>query len=145
MSKEAKIPESELERVKTDTRLAIIGELTKLYERLAAEGVNKSRLAERLGVSRAYISQLLSAPEDQNWTLDTLSELLAALEARITRIDMTPVNELPPTNEIHPWLESRDLTSAGSASLRITKGRPKTIEPKTETTTSAKVVVEGLR
>lgn len=114
MTKVAKVSKAELSRAKADTRLAIIGELAKLIERLIESGWTQTRIAERLGVSRAHISQLLSAPEDQNWTIDTLASLLAAVKARITRIEMRLLDEIPPVNETHPWLETSATTTAPS-------------------------------
>lgn len=105
---ETKIPESILDNARTDARLAIIGEVTKLYERLAAAGLtNQSRIAERLGVSRQYISRLLSGPESNNWTLNKIGELLAAMDAAIARVEMRPVSELSPPNMFHEWLEPK--------------------------------------
>src|SRR4051794_28709600 len=103
---DTKLSEAELERARTDTRLAIIGEVTNLLDRLSAEGdLNQSRIAERLGISRQAVSRLLSGPAHNNWTLDKIGELLAAAKARVSRIEMIPVGELAPANEMPPWLE----------------------------------------
>jgi predicted XRE-type DNA-binding protein len=103
---DTKLSAADLERARTDTRLAVIGEVTNLFERLYASGeINQSRMAERLGVTRQAVSKLLSGPAQKNWTIDTLSELLAAMHARVSRIEMAPLDELPAANEIHPWLE----------------------------------------
>ncbi|MBL8663671.1 MAG: helix-turn-helix transcriptional regulator [Candidatus Odyssella sp.] len=136
MSKVQRVSRAELSRARTDTRLAIIGELTKLIDRLTEAGWTQTQIAERLGVSRAHISQLLSAPEDQNWTLDTLASLLAAARARITRIEMRFLDEIPPVNEVHPWLEGhdrREFSAGGGIKLKV-RGGPKT-RPVTETET----------
>jgi predicted XRE-type DNA-binding protein len=108
MTRDAKLSESQLERARTDTRLTIIGALTQLIERLSEDGtLNQSRIAERLGVSRQAISRLLSGPAHNNWTIDKIGELLAAMDARIYRMDMRLINEMPLANEIHPWREKR--------------------------------------
>jgi predicted XRE-type DNA-binding protein len=106
MSKEHKIKEAILEAARTGARLAIIGELSKLYERLSSEGkINQSRIAERLGVTRQHISRLLSGPGSNNWTINKIGELLAAMDAEIARVDMKPSDEVLPSNEFHAWLE----------------------------------------
>jgi DNA-binding phage protein len=86
-----------------DARLAITGAVGRLFERLANDGrLNQSRIAERLGLSRARVSRMLSSPG--NWTLDTVGDLLLAMNARITRVDVEMISEIPPTNYLHPWL-----------------------------------------
>jgi predicted XRE-type DNA-binding protein len=101
-----RLTRAELERARTHARLAVIGEVTKLLERLTAEGVlNQSRIAERLGVSRQHISDLMSGPAHNNWTLDKIGELLAAMDARITKIEMRVTTEIPHSVEVYPWAE----------------------------------------
>jgi len=86
-----------------DARLAITGAVGHLFERLAKEGgLNQSRIADRLGLSRARISKILSNPG--NWTLDTVGDLLAAMDGRITRVDVENILDVPPSNYVHQWL-----------------------------------------
>jgi DNA-binding phage protein len=97
-----------------DARLAITGAVGRLFERLANEGgLNQSRIAERLGLSRARVSRMLSNPG--NWTLDSVGDLLLAMGARITRVDVEPISEIPPSNYVHPWLvDTRQKILVGS-------------------------------
>ena len=106
-----KLSEAALDNARTHAQLAIIGEVAKLYERLSEEGViNQSRIAEKLGVSRQHISQLLSGPASNNWTLNKVGELLAAMDAAISRIkEMKPLDEISPSNEYHSWLETKPI------------------------------------
>ncbi len=50
----------------------------EMLERLEQRGLNQSWLAERMGVSRAHISRILSAPP--NMTLLTIAKIAVALE-----------------------------------------------------------------
>lgn len=94
---------------RTEARLTIIGAVTKLYEELAASGkVNQSRIAERLGVSRSRISRLLSGPG--NWTIDTVGDLLAAMDGKITDVRVRPTDEITIPNAKHEWLLSEPMT-----------------------------------
>jgi transcriptional regulator with XRE-family HTH domain len=57
-----------------------------LFEDLEKEKkLNQAALADRLGVSRARVSKL-AAPG--NWTLDTVADLLAAMEAKLTNVEV---------------------------------------------------------
>ncbi len=141
------LAKAEVTRAKTDTRLAIIGAVTKLYEYVsAAHSLNQSRIADRLGVSRSHISQLLSGPGHKNWTLDTIGELLAAMNARITRLEIKPVDEISPANEIHPWLESDARTVLSSNAVTIDgSNRPLTgTVPSSTAPTSSRLELESV-
>lgn len=97
------ISKSKRAYARTEARLAIIGAVTKLYEELVASGkINQSRIAERLGVSRSRISRLLSGPG--NWTIDTVGDLLAAMDSKITDVHVRPLAEIAVPNTLHDWL-----------------------------------------
>lgn len=89
---------------RTLARLSVVGAVAKLYEELReTEGLNQSRLAERLGCSRSHISRLLSGPG--NWTLDTVGDLLAAMDAELTKVEAVRVQDIPSPNYAHAWVE----------------------------------------
>lgn len=61
---------------------SVYEEVIKAVEKAAAEcGTTRSGIADNLGYSKAHISRLLSGPS--NWTLDTVSNLLYALDAEM--------------------------------------------------------------
>jgi len=61
---------------------AVYEEVIKAVEKSAAQcGTTRSGIAENLGYSKAHISRLLSGPS--NWTLDTVSNLLFAIDAEM--------------------------------------------------------------
>jgi transcriptional regulator with XRE-family HTH domain len=148
MSKDEKLSESALDNARTHARLSIIGEVSKLYERLLSEGVvNQSRIAERLGVSRQHISQLLSGPGGNNWTLNKVGELLAAMDAAITRIEMKPTSEISPSNEYHAWLEPKiaieRLQTKAAGSKEQVESKPLMVTERPSTPRLRKVLLNG--
>ena len=88
--------------VRTETRLAIAGAVVRLFEELEKEKkLNQAALADRLGVSRSRVSKLVTAPG--NWTLDTVADLLAAMDAKLTAVDVKLRSEIPSPNALHDW------------------------------------------
>ncbi|MHB1559966.1 MAG: helix-turn-helix domain-containing protein [Isosphaeraceae bacterium] len=66
------------ERMKAFQQERLILEVTELIERLMRQqGVSKARLAEKLGKTKGYITQLLDGRT--NMTLRTMSDVLFAL------------------------------------------------------------------
>ena len=66
------------ERMKAFQQERLILEVTELIERLMKQqGVSKARLAEKLGTTKGYITQLLDGRT--NMTLRTMSDVLFAL------------------------------------------------------------------
>jgi len=80
-----------LDTYKNDPEYIAEGKILAITEKIVARmeelGINRADLAERLNVSKAYITKLLRG--DVNFTLKSLIALAAALEADIT-IDFMP-------------------------------------------------------
>jgi len=69
-------------------------------------GLKKKDLADRLGVSRPYISKILRG--DANLTIETIGRLAYALDAEAT------INLRPKESKIKPWLYSFDAQKNAS-------------------------------
>jgi DNA-binding phage protein len=67
------------------------------------DGLTKADLARRLGRRPEQITRWFSAP--RNWTLDTVSDLLTAMEAKLN-LDAVPFSELRTANECHEMAEA---------------------------------------
>ncbi len=67
----------------------IIEATEALWNALERAGINKSELAERLGTTKGYVSQVLSG--SRNMTLRTLSDICFVLDAKPhVRVDVDP-------------------------------------------------------
>ena len=102
-----KLSESAKAYSRVETRLAIAGEIVRLFENGT---ISQSDLAERLGVSRARVSKILTAPG--NWTLNTIADLLAGMDARLTKVEAKPRSEIAQPNSRHDWLNASDVVLA---------------------------------
>ncbi len=106
------VSEAEKAYARMDARLAIANEVVRLFEKLEAEGkMTQSRLARRLGVSRSRISKLLTGRD--NWTLDTVADLLAGMDARLTVVEAKPCAQIVRRNWQHDWLAEPVAPRAG--------------------------------
>lgn len=80
MKKNRKDKERDYERLVEEESLIL--ETTELIEELLElTGVNRKELAERLGKSKGFVTQILTG--DRNMTLRTLADLAFALEHRV--------------------------------------------------------------
>lgn len=81
------ITDGERSYARTHTRLKVAGAIWALYDRLRSErDIDQAWLRTRLGRDKGYVSRLLGSPG--NWTLDTVADLLEALEARIVDLEI---------------------------------------------------------
>lgn len=78
LSRELEDPQAR--RVFEQERLALVA-AAALLEAMEAQGITKAELAERLGCSRAYVTQLLGGT--RNMTLRSLADLAWALDKRL--------------------------------------------------------------
>jgi DNA-binding phage protein len=80
-------------------RNAVYEEVVKALERAAEEkGISRADIAKTLGYSKSNISQLLAGPG--NWTLDTVSNLLFAIDAEM-RCSVVFFSDCPKANRFH--------------------------------------------
>ncbi|HHJ63501.1 MAG TPA: XRE family transcriptional regulator [Aquifex aeolicus] len=61
----------------------------QLYDLMKEKGLTKKELAERMGVSPAYVSKIFGA---ENISLRTIAKVLAALDAEDVTLKITPRN-----------------------------------------------------
>jgi hypothetical protein len=72
---------------RTTTRLQIAAAIWSLWERVKeSEDLDQQWLADRLGKDKGRVSRLLKEPG--NWTMDTVADLLEAMEARLTKVEV---------------------------------------------------------
>ncbi len=68
-------------------------------EKARAEHISKKHLAQKLGKDPSQITRWLAAPT--NWTLDTISDLLLAMDAEMN-FQIAPFSEQTVSNYFHP-------------------------------------------
>ncbi len=95
--------ESRVERQK----LSIVEELLQFMKR---EGINRSELAERMGVGPSRITAMLSG--DSNLTIDTLVRAGHAVGADLAQTFI-------PQGEKGHWVAAQKVKSAGSNCIRV--------------------------
>lgn len=79
-----KSPEYWFEHAQND----LYGQVTAYMEK---EGINQNQLAEKLGVTKGYVSQILKG--EFNYTLKKLIEISLAI-GQIPKIEYTPISEV---------------------------------------------------
>lgn len=71
-----------------------------LYELMEEKQLNKTYIAENLGKSKAYISQLLSG--SRNMTLRTLSDLVHTLNMKVDSVNFVSIDKDDHIEEDNP-------------------------------------------
>ena len=95
--------ESEVGRRLFEQERAILEMTELILERMQEAGVSRSQLAERLGKSKSFISQILDG--SANMTLRTVSDLFSALGRRI-RFSVEDVSESSDAHQVWDSLAS---------------------------------------
>lgn len=89
---------------RTATRLKVARAVWALWEQLRAEdGIDQQWLADRLGKHKGQVSRLLNGPG--NWTLDTVADLLEAMEGRLTIVEVKRYIDIAAASHIAPSLQ----------------------------------------
>lgn len=108
--------ESELyaERNRNEAYDAVIRAIHKVAEE---QGINRKEIAEKIGRKPAQVSAWLSGPS--NWTLDTISNLLYAVDATmdykvVFNRDRSPSNEFHPLEPVAIWSRASDPQTAST-------------------------------
>jgi len=87
-----------------------------ITEQAEKHRLTQKDIAERVGKDPALISRLLSAPS--NLTLDTISELLLALDAEAEPPEIVQFKDRRPPNHIHPLMARVPPTDDGPKVVR---------------------------
>lgn len=97
------ITEGEKGYARAAVRLKIGRAVWALWDRLREEeGVDQTWLVERLGSNKGRVSRLLNGPG--NWTLDTVADLLEAMEGRLTAVEVKRYREVDAAARVEPSL-----------------------------------------
>jgi transcriptional regulator with XRE-family HTH domain len=88
---------------RTTMRLMIAGAVWQLWEQLRRDkGVDQKWLADRLNKDKSRVSRLLNGPG--NWTMDTVADLLEAMEGRLTLVQAKFYRDIAASSPIEPGL-----------------------------------------
>jgi hypothetical protein len=80
--------------VRIETRLTIIGAVMRLFEKLEKQGkITEKDIDDRLGVSHSGVNKFIAATG--NCSLDTVADLLAAMDAKLTKVEVKLREKLP--------------------------------------------------
>ena len=90
-----------------------------LADRVAMGTVPRAKLAKRLGKDPAQISRWFSGPS--NWTIDTISDLMLALNAELI-LEHKLYEHVPVPNYRHPLAETTDSWSKSYVTIRADGG-----------------------
>lgn len=88
---------------RTAVRLKVARTIWTLWDNLREhEGVDQTWLVERLDSNKGRVSRLLNNPG--NWTLDTVADLLEAMEARLTLVQAKRYRDVDAASTVDPSL-----------------------------------------
>jgi hypothetical protein len=100
--------------------------LDALGERVRTRRFNRLMIARRMGKDPAQVSRLLAYPS--NLTLDTVSDLLRALDADLT-LSFFLTDQAPPANYEHPWSTRNDKAEMVPDINDMRRAEPATASP----------------
>ncbi len=80
----------------------------QLYDLMKEKGLTKKELAERMGVTPAYITKIFGA---ENISLKTVAKVLAALEAGDVTIKLLPKSSVKAVDEFMRLFKSVNFTT----------------------------------
>jgi transcriptional regulator with XRE-family HTH domain len=101
--KTAPVTAGDLGYARTATRLMVAGAVWRLWDQLRRDqGLDQQWLADRLGKDKSRVSRLLKGPG--NWTMDTVADLLEAMEGRLTLVEATLYRDIAASSPIEPSL-----------------------------------------
>lgn len=94
--------------------------LERFMELSDDDRISRAALAKRLGLSRAQITRWLSSPG--NWTLDTLSDLLLAMNCQASII-AEKISSQGPRNFVHEFSQEAQPNNDGLAAEHEERSR----------------------
>lgn len=80
-----------------------------------AKGMKRKEIADKIGRKQSHVTKLLSGPG--NWTLDTISDLLFAVDAELD-YEVVPFSKRAKSNVFHP-MKSPPVPSLPLAATKI--------------------------
>ena len=91
-----------------------------LADRAAMGGTTRASVAKRLGKDPAQVSRWFSGPS--NWTIDTISDLMLALNAELI-LEHRLYEDLVAPNYRHPLADTAESASASHVAIRPDGGQ----------------------
>lgn len=124
-----RISTSAIAYVQTRTKMRAFNTVHKQFRK---SGLSQAELASRLGKGTDRINKILSAPG--NWTLDTIAELLFAINGGVVSFDVAFPMDAAKRNDTRPrWLTSESTKEqskppeTASKSMRVGVGTYETV------------------